>query len=403
MPNRIHEDWADFRDVISGRTRRELKRLIKSGQISRLRGKGGKMNITIPSIDIPHIVHGSNGGGIGRGPGKKGDVIGKNPQGQGNQGGGGDGSGEGITIQIDMADVLRFLKDELELPNMVPKPSQTYEDKKTVYTDISLTGPDSLRHTRRTLLEAIKRMSITNELTDLHYLPGNTTPIRLITPINSDRRYRQYREINIPSSNAVIFFARDCSASMNDYRCDIVSDMSWWIDCWIRQFYKKVERCYLLHDTECEEVDEKKFYEYRYGGGTKISPVFDTIADMMTHRYPPQKYNVYVFYFGDGDNQHGDNERVEKILQEKFKPHDLNLVGITQIMPYNYNSSLNAYLDEAVKNGRVNKKKIRLIDIKQNSGDGDGYDWSESMSEEERDRQIMEGIRQLLGKKKAIN
>lgn len=385
--------------MISGRTRRELKRLIKTGQISRMRGKGGKINITIPSIDIPHFLHGSNGSGVGRGPGKKGDVVGKKPKGDGKDGGGGDGSGEGITIQLDMADVLRFLKNDLELPDMKPKPCDTYDELKTVYTDISLSGPDSLRHTRRTLLEALKRMGMTNDLDALHMLPGNTIPVKLITPINSDRRYRQYREIKIPSSNAVIFFARDYSASMDDFRCDIVNDMSWWIDCWIRQFYKKVERCYLLHDTECEEVDEKKFYESRFGGGTKISSVFDKISDLLVNRYPPHKYNVYVFYFGDGDNQHGDNERVEKVLNEKFKGHDLNLVGLTQIMPYNYNNSLNNFLETAVKEGRIDKKLIKFVDIKSETSNND-YNWSSTMPEDERDKQIMDGIKKLLGKPK---
>jgi len=71
IPKRIQEDHKRFRDVVSGRTRRELKRLIKSGAIVRQRPKGGKVTISIPQIDIPHFVHGDSGEGIGRGPGKK--------------------------------------------------------------------------------------------------------------------------------------------------------------------------------------------------------------------------------------------------------------------------------------------------------------------------------------------
>ena len=48
---------------------------------------------------------------------------------------------------------------------------------------------------------------------------------------------KQYNIIKKPSSNAVIFFARDWSGSMDQYKCDIVSDMSWWIDIWIKRFY----------------------------------------------------------------------------------------------------------------------------------------------------------------------
>ena len=123
------------------------------------------------------------------------------------------------------------------------------------------------------MLQALKRMAAGGELDKLHYIPGFSDPVRLITPINSDRRYKQYTEIKVPASNAVIFFARDGSASMDQYKCDIVSDMSWWIDAWIRHFYERVERCYIWHDTVAQEVDEETFYRYRYGGGTKCSRI----------------------------------------------------------------------------------------------------------------------------------
>jgi uncharacterized sporulation protein YeaH/YhbH (DUF444 family) len=76
MPRRIEEDHKHFRDVVSGRIRKALKKFIKSGQIVKNRGKNGKISITIPKIDIPHIVYGSGNEGIGRGQGKEGDVIG---------------------------------------------------------------------------------------------------------------------------------------------------------------------------------------------------------------------------------------------------------------------------------------------------------------------------------------
>jgi uncharacterized sporulation protein YeaH/YhbH (DUF444 family) len=321
MPRKINEDHKRFRDVISGFTRRELKRLMKSGQIVRMRPKGGKMTATIPEIEIPHFLHGTTDKGIGRGPGKDGDVVGKDPvPGQGKGPKAGEDPGEGIRISIDLEEVLKFMQEELKLPNMKPKPNQTFDEIKIKYNDISKNGPESLRHTRRTMKEAMKRLAMSNKLDNLHMVPGSKVPIRLITPINSDRRYRQYSEIKIPSSNAVIFFARDCSASMDDYRCDIVSDMAWWIDCWIRQFYKKVDRCYFVHDTRAEEKNEEEFYSYRYGGGTMCSSAFAAIAEQLKNRYPPEAYNIYVFYFSDGENQWGDNERMLKIIKEELGP-----------------------------------------------------------------------------------
>jgi len=399
LPKRIQEDHKQFRDVVSGRTRKELKRLIKSGSIVRRRGKNGKMTITIPRIEIPHIVFGDTGEGLGRGKGKEGDVIGRDPQ-EGDEGGAGDQEGEGITITVDMEDVLRFMQDELALPELKPKPNETFEEVKIKYNDISRSGPESLRHTRRTMLEAIKRLAMMKELDNLQYVPSCDVPIKLITPINSDRRYRQYKEIKVPSSNAVVFFARDCSGSMDDYRCDIVSDMSWWIDCWIRKFYKKVERCYFVHDTAAEEVDEEKFYKYRYGGGTQCSSVFNAIAKQLENRYPPHAFNIYIFYFTDGDNWDGDNAKMVKIWEDKFGPDVVNLLGITQVLPWRFQNSVKHFVDDLLEKGKLNKDIIRTAGVGNEPTVESPQSWgfSVQLPDEERDRQIIEAIKTLLDK-----
>lgn len=392
MPKRIQEDHKDFRDVVSGRTRRELKRLIKNGGIVRNRGKGGKIQISIPSIDIPHFLFGDNGEQLGRGKGKKGQVIDRKNKGKGN--GPGEQHADGITISLDLDDVLRFMQDELGLPDMKPKPSETYEEIKTVYTDISKIGPESLRHTRRTLLETLKRLAMTKDLNNMVYIPGHTMPVRMLTPINNDRRYRQYREIKIPSSNAVIFFMRDCSGSMDDYRCDIVSDMAWWIDKWIRKFYERVERCYIIHDTEAEVVDEEKFYKYRMGGGTKVSSAFKEVEHQLENKYPPHQYNVYVFYFTDGDNWGDDNEELLKTIKEKLNQDVVNLIGVTQIMSYGYEDSVHSVLSDSMKKGEFNGDFLKLARI--------GDEENSNMSEEERGEQIMKAIKELIGKEKKV-
>ena len=119
-PRRIDSDHKDFRDVVSGKIRKALKKFVKTGSIFKNRGKGGKIQISIPRIDIPHIVYGDNNSGVGRGNVKPGDVIGKDDpkNGQGNQAG--QEEGEGITISIDMEELLQFMQDELQLPNLKP-------------------------------------------------------------------------------------------------------------------------------------------------------------------------------------------------------------------------------------------------------------------------------------------
>jgi len=395
MTKRIREDHKDFHDVYSGRKRKELKKYIKNGSIFRNRGKNGKIILTIPKIDIPHIVYGDNGnGGIGRGEGENGKVIGKDKeQGEGKGNKAGQDEGEGIDIAVDMEEILNFLQAELQLPDMKPKPSDTYEEIIKKYNNISLVGPESLRHNARTLKQALKRQCSDGSINKLHEIPGFANPIRLITPINSDKRYRQFNEIKMPSSNAVVFFARDGSASMDQYKCDIVSDMSWWIDIWMRKFYKKVERVYVWHDTQAKEVDEKKFYKYRYGGGTTCSSALKLISKTFENRFNPSKWNIYLFYFTDGENWDGDNEQFVKILQEDFGPKNVNMVGITQILAWNYDGSLKQAVD------RSSFSNLRSTQIVNSAHTAPGS----HLSEEDRNIQIKSAIIDLLGKDKKLS
>lgn len=404
MPHRIEGDWKDFRDVFKGAIRKALKKFINNGEIFRTRGDGKRVRISIPKIDIPHIVYGDNDeGGVGRGGGKKGDVIKKDdPQGQG-QGSGSDEAKEGILISIELEEVFKFLQNELQLPDIQQKPNQVFEDVRIKYNDISLVGPESLRHNRRTMLQCLKRMAAGGELDKLHYIPGFADPIKLLTPINSDRRYRQYKEIKEPSSNAVIFYARDGSGSMDDYKCDIVSDMAWWIDLWIRRFYKRVESRYIWHDTEAEDVDQKKFYNYRHGGGTICSSALRKIHELIKPdgQFPPEKWNIYILYFGDGDNMHNDNEVFNKIIKENFPPEVVNMVGITQVLAWNYDNSLKASVDNYKHAKNVRTTSIGADKGNEMSNSMANMFWGgQTLNEEERNAQILKAITELLGNTK---
>ena len=390
MPRKIGEDHKEFRDVVSGKIRKALKKFVKSGSIFRSRGKNGKISISIPKIDIPHIVYGENNSGVGRGDGNPGDVIGrdkKQPGGKGNQAG--QEESEGIMINLELEDVLKFLQDELELPDLQPKQDNVFEDVKIKYNNISLVGPESLRHTRRTMLTALKRMCSTGEINKLHFVPGYKDPVKLITPINSDKRYRQYKEIRYPSTNACIIYARDGSASMDAAKCEIVSDMAWWIDVWIKRFYKRVERMFVWHDTAAQEVDEQKFYKYRFGGGTTCSSALKLISKQFENRFPPNKWNIYVFYFTDGENYESDNSEFVQTLKKDFPPNLVNFVGITQIYAYDYRNSVLENVIKAQK-ADVLGENVKTAEIPSNS----------NTMNEGRNEAVLKAVKDLLGKTK---
>lgn len=402
MPRRIQEDHKFFRDVVSGTTNRELQKYIKTGHILPKRGKNGKIAIPIPRIDSPHFVHGRQNEGVASGPGERGDIIGKEP-GKGKGGGASVDPGDAIEVAVDLKDILKALGEEWSLPNMLPKQNATFEEVKIRYSSLSKVGPSSLLHKRKTMLETLKRMSATGQLGEnsLRLLPGYSVPIKALLPIKDDMRYRQWREIKIPSSNAVIFFARDISGSMGNAHCEIVSDMSWWIDQWIRQFYERTERCYVIHDVAAKEVDENKFYKLRMGGGTVCSSAFKYIAKQLKHRFPPEMWNVYIFYFSDGDNWGDDNEKVVNIMSKELGDK-VNLIGMAQILPWG-NEGLREHIEKSIEAGKLNRQFVTTTGIDRQNKNNNGYgfwNWNESLDEDYRNQALKNAIQDLLGVKK---
>jgi uncharacterized sporulation protein YeaH/YhbH (DUF444 family) len=398
---RIKNDHQEFRDVISGRFREELKKYISTGKIFKNRSnKNGGISIPIPKINLPHIVYGSQNSGVGRGEGKEGDVVGYEPKkgaGKGNQAG--EEEGEGMIISVDMNDVIDLLIEDLKLPRLMPKTNQTFEESIIKYNNVSKVGPKSLIHKRRSIKECMKRMISIGEWTKKKKLPGFNIPITPLNICNDDFRYRQWNEIKKPASNAVIFFARDGSGSMDQTKCDIVSDMAWWLDLWIRKDYKKTDRVYIWHDVEAKELSESDFYSLRYGGGTVCSSSLKLIKDIIKIRYPKEKYNIYIFYFGDGDNLYNDNKVFCDLIKNEF--NDINLFGLTQIKSYGYNNSLKFHVDERVANGFYGHNHIvRTTSI------GQGIESEIPTMEEESNKltlDIKNALKDLLSDAKSVN
>lgn len=403
MPKRITEDHESFLNVVGGKIRKALKKFLRTGSIVKRRGKNGKISMTIPKIDIPHIVFGEPEDGVGRGTGKPGDVIGKDP-GKGGKGKNGatNDDGEGIVINVDIEEIIKAMEEEWALPALKPKPNQTLKQERIKYNDISLVGPESLRHNRKTLQQALKRCCASGEIKTLVTRPGFADPTPSVSVINSDKRYRQYKVVEEPSSNAAIFFARDWSGSMDQYKCDIVSDMAWWIELFISRHYERVERVYVGHDTQAEECDVKRFYNYRYGGGTNCSSAFRFIARQFEDRFPPNAWNIYVFYFTDGDNWPADNEVLIKSLSEKFGPDVANLVGVTQVMSWRYDDSVKSCVDKELEAGRLSREVVRTTSVgNTQTPDPTSFGWGGGtpLSDEERDSQVKRAIGELLGAK----
>ncbi len=311
MVLRIERDHNRFKEIIRGRIKKDFKKYITKGELIGRQG-GRIISIPVPQIDIPHFRYGRNqGGGVGQGDGQPGDPT---DQGQpGDASGAGDEPGQHmLEVDVTLDELAEILGEELELPRIEPRGDKHLQEHHERYTGIRSTGPESLRHFRRTFRRALRR-----QIVDGTYDPTNP----LIVPIKEDKLYRSAKVIRSPRANAVIIYMMDVSGSMGDEQKEIVRIESFWIDTWLRHHYKEVEIRYIVHDAAAREVERDTFYHLRESGGTKISSAYQLLKEILDRDYPSSEWNIYPLHFSDGDNWgSGDTELCLKLLEESLLP-----------------------------------------------------------------------------------
>lgn len=313
MVMKIEQDYNRFKQIVRGKIRRELRKYITQGELI---GKQGKdlISIPLPQIEMPHITYGSRQmGGVGQGDGKEGDVLGVGEQEGEGSGQAGDGAGDHILeVELSLEELAQIMGEELELPKIQPKGDSNIVAYKNKYSSIRYSGPESLRHFKRTYKQALKRHIVTGA-----YDPKNP----VIVPIREDRRYRSWKEEKKPQRNAVVIFMMDVSGSMGQEQKEIVRIESFWIDTWLRSQYEGLETRYIIHDAVAREVDQDTFYKTRESGGTIISSAYKLFLKLVEEHYNPADWNIYPFHFSDGDNWSGsDTQECLRLMEQEIFP-----------------------------------------------------------------------------------
>lgn len=312
MAQKIDKDYARFRNIVKGRIRQDLRKYISHGELV-ARRKGGAVSIPLPQIDTPRFRFNSRQtGGVSQGEGNTGDPLNPKP-GDGDPAQAGDQPGEHqLEVDVTLEELAQILGEELGLPNIKPKGKKSMETTREKFTGIRRTGPESLRHFKRTYKESLKR-SIMSGMYD----PEN--PILL--PQREDRRYRSWKENVVPENNAVLIYMMDVSGSMGEEQKEIVRIEAFWIETWLRSQYRSIESVYIVHDAQAKEVDEHTFYHLRESGGTKISSAFELCDTVIKQRYSPDEWNIYPFHFSDGDNWGTeDTSQCIEVLKNRLLP-----------------------------------------------------------------------------------
>src|SRR3954470_835897 len=313
MIMKIERDQRRFRQIVRGRIRQNLRKYITHGEMIGRKGRD-LVSIPVPALDVPHFRFGDNGaGGVGQGDGEEGQPIAKGGDPKDGQGPAGSDPGDGRLLEVDITleELAAILGDELERPRIEPRGQASIVQEKSKYNSIRQTGPESLRHFKRTYLKALRRQ-ISNGV----YEPDDPRVI----PIKSDKQYRSWNTIEHPQVNAAVIYMMDVSGSMTDEQKEIVRTEAFWIDTWLSSQYKGIETRYVIHDAVAKEVDEHTFYHTRESGGTRISSAYKAAAELIDDQFPASEWNLYCFQFSDGDNWGEDNDESFKVLGERLLP-----------------------------------------------------------------------------------
>ena len=346
----INNDHQRFRKIVRGKIREDLRKFLTRGELI---GREGKSHISIPvhGIETPRFRYGDNNdSGVGKGDGQPGDTV----EGDGGMGPGGTHEGQHILeVDVSLNELADILGEELKLPRIKPKGKHLITTERERYSGVRLTGPESLRHFRRTFRRALRRQIMSG-------LYDPKAPRIVFEP--RDKVYRSWKTVLKPQSNAVIIYMMDVSGSMGDEQKELVRLKAFWIDAWLRRNYQGIESRYIVHDVRASEVDRETFFRIREDGGTRISSAFRLGRELIDKHYALSEWNVYLFHFSDGDNSSESDSRECCAMLKEHLLERVNMFGYCQVASaYGSGNFINVIHEqladeEAVITTRVNTK-----------------------------------------------
>lgn len=331
-----HTMLQTIEDLINRDEQREkdgFPRRIRLGKIVKPNKKDQKV-VVVPTTTEPKFYHDDSvtsdeqeTGGTGEG--EEGEVIGEAPadpqEGEGEgQGAGQGGDGEGHDIVADAFDLGRILTQKFQLPNLKVK------GKKRSFTKYKYDLTDKNRRTGQLL----DKKATLRKIIQTNILLGNLDKDGLIDPekliLNpQDEIYRILSAEKDFETQAVVFFLRDYSGSMQGKPTESVTSQHLLIYSWLMyQYNENVQTRFILHDQTAKEV--KDFYTYHnssVAGGTNVFPAFELVNKIIEEESLYIDNNIYVFYGTDGDDWDSDGKRALEET-EKILVH-ANRMGIT--------------------------------------------------------------------------
>ncbi len=296
-------DWLRHNEKVRDAVRKHLPEIVAGADVM---GSGSR-TVKVPVKMLEHyhfrLNQPSQRDGVGQGQAKPGDVLAQGqPQGgqPGKGKGGNDGGGIEFVLEFKIDDIVDWLWEEMELPNLKSRVG------KSETTDWAREGWDrkgarSRLDRRRSLRESVKRRAIQTDA------PNFT---------DEDLRFRQLNQREQPSIQAVVFFLMDVSGSMTDADRKLAKTFFFWAAQGLKRQYRHLDTVFVAHTTEAWEFNEQEFFQVSGSGGTVTSTGLNKVREIIAERYSPSRYNIYLFYASDGDNYSEDRAESEEAMQE---------------------------------------------------------------------------------------
>ncbi len=336
--------------------------------------------VSIPTKDIaePHFTKGQGGEVERILPGNDefltGDHI-KRPSQEGKEGPGDEASnnGEGqddFVFELSRDEFLALYFEDLELPDLIKKELAQINTYKTIRAGVTTSGMPTNINILRSMRQATgRRMAIggphkreIKALEDkLNHLLSEPVPdeierhrleseilalkhkiavLPFLDPI--DLRYNNRVRVPAPSTQAVMFCIMDVSGSMDEAKKEVAKRFFILLYLFLTKNYQKIELVFIRHHTSAKEVSEHDFFYSRETGGTVVSSALELLNQLITTRYSPSAWNIYVAQASDGDNWNADSPYCLELLRDKIMAH-VQYFAYIEIMPRHHQSLWEMY------------------------------------------------------------
>ena len=309
-------DWLRHNEKVRDAVRAHLPQVVAGADVL----SRGQSTVRVPVRMLEHyrfrLRSPDQVEGVGQGAGKPGDRIetGADPaQGDGRGTGGDEDGGIQYTLEFQVDDIVDWLWEEMQLPNLETRAGQARDDDWT-REGWDRRGARSRLDRRRSFKESLKRQAVTQDS------PGFT---------DEDLRYRQLAKREQPATQAVVFLVLDVSASMGEEHRRLAKSFFFWAVQGLRRQYRHLEVVFIAHTTEAWEFAEEEFFRVTGSGGTFMSTALTLTRGVADERYSPAHYNLYLFYASDGENSPSDSAATDVALKGLLD--DLQYCGFLEV------------------------------------------------------------------------